>query len=91
MTRPSRQRRVPQLSRLSRLQVVPPSNTETLADQIASFKGALTARQLSELLSISAITVYKLAKRGALPSFRLAGCVRFCPCTVARWLREHGG
>lgn len=68
-----------------------PSNTETLADQIASFNGALTARQLSELLSISAITIYKMAKRGTLPSFRVAGCVRFCPRTVARWLRDHGG
>jgi excisionase family DNA binding protein len=87
MTKP----RVPQPSR----QVISfgsePSNAGTLADQIASYKGALTARQLSERLSISAITIYKMAKRGALPSFRVAGCVRFCPSTVARWLRERGG
>ena len=66
-------RPAPQLSRPSRLQIIPhgsdPSNAETLADQIARFKGALTARQLSELLSISAMTVYKLAKSGALPIF----------------------
>jgi excisionase family DNA binding protein len=67
------------------------SNAITLADQIASFKGALTARQLSKILSISVITIYKLATRGALPSVRIGGCVRFCPTTVARWLRERGG
>jgi len=95
LTRPARQRRVPQPSRLSRLQVIAcrsePSSTETLADQIAAFEGALTARQLSELLSISAVTIFKMAKRGALPSLRIGGCVRFCPRTVARWLRERGG
>ena len=41
-----------------------PSNAKTLADQIASYRGALTARQLSELLSISAVTIFKIAKRG---------------------------
>jgi excisionase family DNA binding protein len=94
-TRPACQRRVPQPSRLSRLQPIPrgsePSNTETLADQIASFKGALKARQLSELLSISAVTIFKLAKRGTLPSFRVGSCVRFCPAAIARWLQDHGG
>jgi putative transposase len=93
--RPARQPHVPRLSRLSRLQIVrrgsDPSNTETLADQIATFKGALTARQLSDLLSISAITIYKMAKSGRLPSFRVGSCVRFCSRTIARWLRDHGG
>jgi len=95
LTRPARQRRVPKPSRLPRLQVIPcgsePSNTETLADRIGSYRGALTARQLSELLSISAVTVFKMAKRGMLPSMRIGGCVRFCPAAIARWLRERGG
>ena len=67
------------------------SNARTLADQIASFKGGLTAQQLSKILSISAITIYKMATRGVLPSVRIGGCVRFCPTTIARWLRERGG
>ena len=95
LTKPIRQRRVPQPSRLSRLQVIPhgsePSNTETLANRIGSYRGALTARQLSELLSISAVTIFKLAKRGTLPSFRVGSCVRFCPAAIARWLQDHGG
>ena len=95
LSRPTRQRRVPQPSRLPRLQVIPcgsePSNTETLADRIAAFEGALTARRLSEILAISPILLYKMAKSGRIPSLRIGGCVRFCPRTIARWLRERGG
>ena len=80
---------------------VPPQSVErmresgwrfaTIADQIAHFQGALMARQLSELLSVSAVTVFKMAKAGRLPSFRIGASVRFCPATIARWLRERGG
>jgi excisionase family DNA binding protein len=63
----------------------------TIADQIESFKGALTARQLSELLSISAVSVFKMAKSGRIPCLRIGASVRFCPATIARWLRERGG
>ncbi len=95
MVKPTRRRRVPQPSRLSQPRALLGENefcgTQTLADHIASFKGALTAQQLSELLSISAVTVFKIAKRGPLPSFRVGSCVRFCPRTVADWLRTRGG
>jgi excisionase family DNA binding protein len=94
LIKPVRQRHVPQ-PRLSRLQVIPHggerSNPETLADQIANFEAAMTAKQLAQLLSVSAVSVFKLAKRGTLPSFRVGTCVRFCPAAIARWLRECGG
>jgi excisionase family DNA binding protein len=64
---------------------------KTVADQIASYRGALTARELSSLLSISVVTIFKMAASGRLPSFRVGSCVRFCPVTIARWLRERGG
>jgi hypothetical protein len=67
------------------------SNAKTLADRIGSYRGALTARQLSEILAISPILLYKMAKSGRIPSLRIGGCVRFCPRTTARWLRERGG
>jgi excisionase family DNA binding protein len=63
----------------------------TIADQIERFQGALTARQLSELLSVSAVTVFKMAKSGRLPCLRIGASVRFCPASIARWLRERGG
>ncbi len=66
-------------------------SVESLADQIASHRGALTAADLSRYISVSRVTVFKLAKRGAIPSFRVGSCVRFCPAAIARWLRERGG
>lgn len=63
----------------------------SLADQIASHRGALNAKQLAAFLAVSVISIYKLAKRGVIPSIRIAGCVRFCPTSIARWLRERGG
>ena len=60
-----------------------------LADQIERFGRALTAAQLSELLSVSAIAIYKHAKAGRLPSFRIGTSVRFCPKAVANWLRRQ--
>ena len=52
--------------------------TLTLTKKIArSAKGALTAKQLAELLNISPKTIFKMAKAGRLPSFRIPD-VREC-------------
>ena len=60
-----------------------------IADQIERFGRALTAAQLSELLGVSTIVIYKYAKAGRLPSFRIGSSVRFCPKAVATWLRRQ--
>jgi excisionase family DNA binding protein len=55
----------------------------TLADQIERFGRAMTATQLAALLAVSRIAIYKYAKAGRLPSFRIGTSVRFCPKAVA--------
>ncbi len=91
--RASRQPHVPRLSRVSRPQIIPlgsdSPNEGTLADQIEQFGHALTAVELAELLSVSRITVFKLAKVGRIPCFRIGTCVRFDPRAVANWLRSR--
>jgi len=67
----------------------PPSGS--LADQIAPSGRALTAGELAQALSLSVVTVFKLARRGIIPCVRIGTSVRFCPNAIARWLREHGG
>jgi excisionase family DNA binding protein len=67
------------------------ANSFSLTDRIERLGHALTASELAELLAVSPISIYKLAKANRLPSFRIGSCVRFCPRPVARWLREHGG
>jgi excisionase family DNA binding protein len=59
----------------------------SLADRIERFGRALTAKQLAELLTVSRITIFKLAKAGRIPSFRIGTCVRFDPKAIGNWLR----
>jgi len=65
------------------------SSTEPLylADRIERMGRALTANELAEMLTVSRITVFKQAKAGRIPSFRIGTCVRFDPKAVANWLR----
>jgi excisionase family DNA binding protein len=59
----------------------------SLADQIERIGRALTADELASMLTVSRITIFKQAKAGRIPSFRIGTCVRFDPKSVARWLR----
>jgi excisionase family DNA binding protein len=61
----------------------------TLADQIEGIGHALTADDLATILAASRITIFKHAKAGRIPSFRIGTRVRFDPRAVARWLRSQ--
>jgi excisionase family DNA binding protein len=64
--------------------------TLTLTKKIARrAKGALTAKQLAEMLNISPKTIFKLAKAGRIPSFRIGSAVRFDARLVIDWLRKQ--
>jgi len=66
--------------------------TLTLTKKIAReyrTKGALTAKQLARILNISEKTIFKMAKAGRIPSFRVGACVRFDGKLVIDWLREQ--
>jgi excisionase family DNA binding protein len=69
----------------------PYSSTEplSLADRIERIGRALTANELAGMLSVSKITIFKQAKGGRIPSFRVGTCVRFDPRSVAQWLRRN--
>lgn len=69
----------------------PNSRTEplSLADRIERMGRALTATELAEMLTVSKITIFKQAKAGRIPSFRIGTCVRFDPHSVAQWLRRN--
>src|SRR5690348_1905600 len=62
---------------------------QTLADRIERIGHALTAEQLGNILCVSTITIFKHAKAGRIPSFRIGTCVRFDPKSVAQWLRKQ--
>jgi excisionase family DNA binding protein len=61
----------------------------SLADKLEKMGHALTADDLSELLSVSKVQIYKMASARTIPSFRIGLCLRFDPHSVAAWLRER--
>jgi len=63
--------------------------TSSLPDRIEKYGHALKAAELAELLAVSRITVFRLAKAGRIPCFRIGTCVRFDPRVIANWLRER--
>lgn len=58
----------------------------TFTEQLMRLEGAIDAKALAVLLGVSEISVYRAAKRGLIPCFRIGTCVRFDPCSVARRL-----
>ena len=63
----------------------------TLPDRIEKFDHALTAVELAELLAVSRVTVFKMAKTGRLPCFRIGSCVRFDPASRGAMATAHIG
>ena len=49
----------------------------------------LTARELAERLGFSAATVVDWAERGAIPSFKVGGRLRFRESEVLAWLEQR--
>lgn len=58
----------------------------TLVQRLNQIEKPVSAKALAALLGVSHITVYKLAAKGTIPSFRIATAVRFDTRLVARWL-----
>jgi excisionase family DNA binding protein len=44
------------------------------------------AKVLAPVLGVSQVTIYKMAERQALPSYRLGGKLRFDPAVIAKLL-----
>jgi excisionase family DNA binding protein len=61
----------------------------SLPQRIEGIKRAITANEVAAFLAVSPITIYKMAKAGRLPSFRIGTAVRFDPRTLAEWLRSN--
>ena len=49
----------------------------------------LTALELAKYLRIHPTTVYKLAKRGQLPAFKVGGDWRFNRTSIEKWLESR--
>lgn len=56
--------------------------------ELLESKAVWNIEELSEVLDISAKTLYKQASRGKLPSFRIGSCVRVYGKGLADHLRD---
>jgi len=52
-------------------------------------KAALTVREVADLLSVDSKTVYRLAQRGELPGFKVAGSWRFMREDIETWIEAQ--
>jgi excisionase family DNA binding protein len=62
--------------------------SESLASLVRRRRTAWTADELAEVLSLSRKHIYKLAKKGRMPSLRIGGAIRFDPHATAAWLES---
>jgi len=61
----------------------------SIRQRLASFKRALTAPEVAEVLGVSKVSIFKLAKQGIIPSFRIGTSVRFDPRKTADWICQR--
>jgi excisionase family DNA binding protein len=49
----------------------------------------LTVKELAAFVSLSTKQIYELVAKGHIPSYRIAGAIRFDPSHTATWLRSQ--
>jgi excisionase family DNA binding protein len=57
-----------------------------LLDMLSKRSSALKVAEVAEMFGVTQQHIYKMAANGQLPSFRVAGAVRFDPQDLAQWL-----
>ena len=62
--------------------------SQNLIELFESKHSALKVADLTEPLGMDDKTIYRMAARGLIPSFRLGGAIRFDPKEIADWLRR---
>jgi excisionase family DNA binding protein len=50
---------------------------------------AMTVREVAGYLNVDEKTIYRLAKRGELPGFKVAGTWRFKKADIDQWIEER--
>jgi excisionase family DNA binding protein len=61
--------------------------TLDIPSRIERRRKALTVKEVAELVSLSTKQIYELVAGGHIPSYRIAGAIRFDPRRTAEWLR----
>jgi len=52
-------------------------------------KRALKVSEVADLFQVSPMTIYRAAKEGSLPSFKVGSSLRFDPKAIIAWLKRQ--
>ncbi|MBK8067116.1 MAG: helix-turn-helix domain-containing protein [Rhodanobacteraceae bacterium] len=52
---------------------------------------AMTVREVATFLNVDEKTIYRLAQKGELPGFKVAGAWRFQRADIQRWIDSRKG
>ena len=59
----------------------------TLIESLEHRTSVLRAREVAGLFRVTPQHIYKMAAKGSIPCFKVAGAIRFDPKALAIWLR----
>jgi hypothetical protein len=59
----------------------------TVIDHLKAKIGLMDAEELALRLGMNKDKLYRKAKGGAVPHYRVFGCVKYDPLVIAEWLR----
>lgn len=64
-----------------------------LIEQLEARQGAMRVHDVAAFLgeAIDEKSIYRMAARGQMPSFRIGGAICFDPQELAKWLRDRYG
>ncbi len=60
-----------------------------LVEDLEKRQRALRVSELADLFQVSPMTIYRAAKEGTLPSFKIGSSLRFDPKSVIAWLKKQ--
>ncbi len=75
--------------RIAGFSIVGGQDTMTLVEILQNRKHALRVREVATLFSVADQHIYRMAARGMLPSFSIAGAIRFDPQDLVNWLNAQ--
>ena len=60
-----------------------------LVENLEQCQRALRVSEVADLFQVSPMTIYRAAKEGNLPSFKVGSSLRFDPKAVIAWLKKQ--
>ena len=73
----------------STMQTATTTTMMSMKERLFSFGRALGVKDLASIFGVTEATIYKQARQGTIPSFRIGTLVRFDPKLVCEWYEKQ--